>query len=264
MSKRIFLSKALESIATSYTKRNKRCFEQCIQYLLTGTKELFNKKLKKQKDIMSPIEPVPPEIGKKIPFLAPGLSEADESSEEESSHPFNVLKARNIFNNKSVLNQNVTLGFDRCIPFPRLCGGTFSPSGMINLSSHLLYLGKLTCFFSPIQHPPKSSATTPTKNKKQASILPRAYAEHPRDFQLYENFKNFSMISKGRKASLDFSLSSLKKATSHARVTLTNHSPPEIPTMGKQFMGSLLGDEASDVSADDVVLSLLPSTWPDS
>ncbi|KAJ3312276.1 hypothetical protein HDV04_003297 [Boothiomyces sp. JEL0838] len=169
MINRNYLKNKIQQIGTSFAEKKIPCISELVNYLLGNTKN----------EIPVPYtaadaedEPETPTIKRSTTpeaLIDAGLSTSSSSDDDDELMPLGPrVKPKKTFGKT---NNNV--------PFPVLCGARFSPSG------DLIY------FFSPIPHPSLSkfsqTCITPKQNSQNATL----HATQPKNYPLYESYRNF-------------------------------------------------------------------------
>ncbi|KAJ3183949.1 hypothetical protein HDU85_001799 [Gaertneriomyces sp. JEL0708] len=199
MANRALLSTTLNQIADSATKTGSFCLEACIKYLLYGDMDGGPARplIGDISPMVSPLNrnasgilptglspqdedgaiPQLPDIGTSITFLG----DADDSDIDDlhDGVSFSNLTGRL----RAVPDTGVIADASRekNVPFPRLSGATFSPSG------------KLVYFFSPLPHPSTTQyvARSFVVRKQQPVVHTEHFTTHPESYAHYENYRAF-------------------------------------------------------------------------
>ncbi|KAI9351195.1 hypothetical protein BDR26DRAFT_419667 [Obelidium mucronatum] len=98
----------------------------------------------------------------------------------------------------------VMKGDDTNVPFPRLCGATFSMSG------------QLVCFFSPLPHPAqvKYAAYSLSTRRQQPLFQTYQFTTYPRNYVMFEHFRNFLVQKSAAASSSNLSANNPNRAAS--------------------------------------------------
>ena len=212
MMNRNFLARKLGIISSSFAKRNSPCLEFIVKYLLGGNsysdsndnlnksspspsiplvqKPGFIDKVGEDSDSDSEgLDEVllPPKAFTADRDPTPPVDESDESFSDENIHAGAIGiggLAMGRHSDSTALEKG-----GNSVPFPRLCGATFSPTGQ------LIY------FFSPLPHPSNSKFTayTLTTRNQQPILQSQNFTTQPKTYQLYESYRNF-VLSKAPKS----------------------------------------------------------------
>ncbi|TPX73910.1 hypothetical protein CcCBS67573_g04826 [Chytriomyces confervae] len=110
------------------------------------------------------------------------VSSCDEASTSDESEDQYELRRRKNYTHEATYNSAAVSGgvFDN-VPFPRMCGATFSMSG------------QLVCFFSPLPHPSavKFHHVAFSTRRQHRGINRIPYNSHPRNYSIYENYRSY-------------------------------------------------------------------------
>ncbi|ORY37221.1 hypothetical protein BCR33DRAFT_466067 [Rhizoclosmatium globosum] len=125
-----------------------------------------------------------------------------------------------------------TSGSGANVPFPRLCGASFSMSG------------HLVCFFSPLPHPTKVKyATYSLSTRRQQPLFQtQQLTTYPRNYVAFEHFRNFLV----------------QKATAGSTASLSNQktgvaASALVQSAANRTFAGLLGQNREDWVGDDEV-----------
>ncbi|TPX62836.1 hypothetical protein PhCBS80983_g00188 [Powellomyces hirtus] len=104
-------------------------------------------------------------------------SDSDASALADST----LLMGKRKFQDKRLLKEVIVGTESRNVPFPRLCGASFSPNG------------QLVYFFSTLPHPSttKFTAYSLVTRNQQPVLQSQHFTTQPRTFSLYENYRAF-------------------------------------------------------------------------
>ncbi|KAI8852976.1 hypothetical protein BC829DRAFT_34631 [Chytridium lagenaria] len=108
--------------------------------------------------------------------LSKSLDESVSSNDEEAQHAGTRIKLKGEPNMMSGISPEASN-----IPFPRLCGASFS------------FSGKLVCFFSQMPHPNavRYTAYSLSSRNHQPVLQPQMFPYQPKTYTLYESYRNF-------------------------------------------------------------------------
>ncbi|KNC99973.1 uncharacterized protein SPPG_05348 [Spizellomyces punctatus DAOM BR117] len=205
MANRTYLAKKLAQIANVYVQNSTPCLEPCVRYLLLGT--------------AGDTAPMPPSLPNSEDGKGVNLSRASsellttsalgdekdigllsetvastgllhdnddiDSDTTSSSDAGGVSlvpgRLKNTMREKRLLKEVIVGKDNNNVPFPRLCGASFSPNG------------KLVYFFSPLPHPSatKFTAYTLVTRNQQPVLQSQHFTTQPKTYPLYENYRAF-------------------------------------------------------------------------
>ncbi|KAJ3158510.1 hypothetical protein HDU86_002735 [Geranomyces michiganensis] len=215
MANRRCLAAKISQIATSCARRSEPCLGRCLKYLLCGeipsppspscattaalpgtTKlpEIHATSIYSYTGIAGPhsTEPahspstdtvhqrtmVPPAP---IPDFDSDLTTSSDSDASPATADSALLIGRKKLQDKRLLKEVIVGTESRNVPFPRLCGASFSPNG------------QLVYFFSSLPHPSTTRFTAyslVTRNQ-QPVLQSQHFTTQPRTYSLYENYRAF-------------------------------------------------------------------------
>ncbi|KAI8822647.1 uncharacterized protein EV422DRAFT_524852 [Fimicolochytrium jonesii] len=207
MAQRRYLATELSSIAGKLAKNNEACLLKCVGFLMSGKSNLASKRqasherlgLDSPGSLMS--EPRYPSLTYKGPrSRVPSIEKLDVYGNTEvlstvpasqanfgfdasssDSDMMSMVGGRNNSQEKRLM-KDVIVGKDVSnVPFPRLCGASFSSGG------------QLVCFFSPLPHPSatKFTAYTLVTRNQQPVLQSQHFTAQPRTFPHYESYRAF-------------------------------------------------------------------------
>ncbi|KAJ3205825.1 hypothetical protein HDU67_008623 [Dinochytrium kinnereticum] len=189
------ISSKISSIISYNTARGESSFEPCMRYLLFGEQVLGSEsttsiKSRRSSSVNAGLFSLGTEMtqyvspstqSKNVPsgtdVLSKSLDESVSSNDEELNQITNRLSVKN---DQKILASSQPHETSN-VPYPRLCGATFSLSG------------KLVCFFSPIPHPHavRYTAYTISTRNQQPVLQPQLFPIQPKSYGLYENYRTF-------------------------------------------------------------------------
>eukprot|EP00842_Homolaphlyctis_polyrhiza_P005824 jgi/Hompol1/6242/HPOL_004901-RA len=205
MANRTSLAVKLGQIGSTFAEKSMPCLEACIRYLLGDPNAAIpvpnthnfpvdvahsgsvsgastGVSIDSYADRDYGVRETPPglELGGIGHVAADSLSISDSSSEADGSIEIMGQRVRPIGDRRLV--RETALGKDNSnVPFPRLCGASFTMSG------------KLVYFRSPLPHPSmtKFTAYTLSTRKQQPVLQSQHFQTQPKTYPLYENYRAF-------------------------------------------------------------------------
>ncbi|ORX62877.1 hypothetical protein DM01DRAFT_267212 [Hesseltinella vesiculosa] len=200
---RTHMAQDLNALATSYTSQKQWCLEPCLRYLLGETMQ-DESRLGRDKRLQQQLLQHPHD--KHAATTATYQAWSNEADSDDDIFVPSLLPSYGIHGKRDstqsetgIVDLSSHQTADAKVPFPRLCGATFSGSG------------QLVCFFSNLRvRDPQSKKdrpakdTTPSSNSSNAEYFEHTYHDfykHPRSYEQFEEYKEIAAMSKqGRHA----------------------------------------------------------------
>ncbi|KAI9097374.1 hypothetical protein DFS34DRAFT_659789 [Phlyctochytrium arcticum] len=209
LAERTYLSKKVAHIAALQVHKGLRCLHPCIKFLLAGTTtnaEITSLPAALSDEVrgggyrtlsrtssgivagsMSGDEHGTTFAEKDLPATTNMLSSsADDASETTTSSDAGGIsllagRVKKRVRDKRLLKEVIVGKDNNNVPFPRLCGASFSPTG------------KLVYFFSPLPHPSatKFTAYSLITRNQQPVLQSQHFNTQPKTYPLYENYRAF-------------------------------------------------------------------------
>ncbi|KAJ3320791.1 hypothetical protein HDV06_004802 [Boothiomyces sp. JEL0866] len=185
MINRTYLKNKIQQIGTTFAAKKIPCISELVNYLLGNTKNEIPIPYAAGDSDEEPITPTIKRSTTPEGLIDAGLSTSSSSDDDDELMPLGPrVKPKKTFGKT---NNNV--------PFPVLCGARFSPSG------------DLVYFFSPIPHPSLSKFSQSGIAAKQNVQSANLYTTQPKNYPLYESYRNF-VLSKYPRMYIGNSMSS--------------------------------------------------------
>ena len=211
MATRTYLSTRLRQISSELSEKSLPCIEACIKFLLGDTHSIAY------------------EGGSSLDLPNAEVDSDSSSSDNNDFMQSNPQRMQPMGDKRLV--REVIAGKDaKNVPFPRLCGATFSKTG------------KLIYFYSPLPHPSdtKFTAYTLSTRNQQPVLQSQHFITQPKSYPLYENYRAYV-------------LSRLPKIITAGR-SLNESSATEVASKNRSKIDFWLDD---DPMAEDVTVPSL-------
>ena len=183
------MSRKLIQISNNCATKKKPCVELCVRFLLGGTPDLelpqsvdSNEHIESMASRISLHDGYQPDTDQIRPnflrnensaIIVDELSSDDDMSSEDGN---NLAMGKSFAKSFAAVKDS-----GQNVPYPRLCGAVFSPTGT------------LCFFFSPFPHPSTTKFTsyTLTTRNQQPILQSQKFNTQPHNFPMYEQYRNF-------------------------------------------------------------------------